>query len=78
MVKEGLKIVVSSAEDPSEVKQAIRNCIWEKCSAVKKRKNAQTQRFPRAGNVLVLPGIDYCSKVWGCMRKSQCGRLQRW
>ena len=26
---------------------------------------------------LVLPYLDYCSEVWGCMGKSQCDRLQR-
>ena len=26
---------------------------------------------------LVLPYLDYCFEVWGCMRKSQCDRLQK-
>ena len=28
-------------------------------------------------DALVAPYFDYCSKVWGCMGKGLCDRLQR-
>ena len=35
------------------------------------------QTLLRMYEALVLPYLDYCSEVWGCMGKSQCDRLQR-
>ena len=35
------------------------------------------QTLLRMYEALVLPYLDYCSEVWGCMGKSQCDRLQK-
>ena len=35
------------------------------------------QTLLRMYEALVLPYLDYCSEVWGCMGKTQCDRLQR-
>ena len=36
-----------------------------------------SQTLLRMYEALVLPYLDYCSEVWGCMGKSQCDRLQK-
>ena len=36
-----------------------------------------TRPIPDLYQTLVLPYLDYCSEVWGCMGKSQCDRLQK-
>ena len=36
-----------------------------------------SQTLLRMYEALVLSYLDYCSKVWGCMGKSQCDRLKK-
>ena len=49
---------------------------WQ-CQADAICKKVPRQTLLRMYEALVLPYLDYCSEIWGCMQKSQCDRLQR-
>ena len=47
------------------------------CIRIRIRPLVPSQTLLRMYEALVLPYLDYCSEVWGCMGKSQCDRLQK-